>query len=71
MCIDSLVEDCYSQLPEGKTKDHFIQTLEMCKTDCSFMTIAINRTMDFTKGTSNIRKLTCHSFLIFHSLLAT
>jgi hypothetical protein len=59
MCIESLVEDSFSKLPEGKTKDHFIQTLEMCKTDCSFMTIAINRTMDFAKSTSNIRMCCC------------
>jgi hypothetical protein len=54
MCIDSMLEDSFSKLPEGNTKDHFIQTLEMCKTDCSFMFIAINRTVDFAKSSSNI-----------------
>jgi hypothetical protein len=54
MCIDSMLEDSFSELPEGNTKDHFIQTLEMCKTDCSFMFIAINRTVDFAKSSSNI-----------------
>jgi hypothetical protein len=54
MCIDILLEDAYSKLTEGETKDSFIQTLELCKTDCTFMTIAINRTQDFAKSSSNI-----------------
>jgi hypothetical protein len=65
ICIDLLLEDAYSDLPESKTKDHFIQTLDMCKTDCSFMSIAINRTVDFTKSMFNEGELRLLNNLLF------
>jgi predicted naringenin-chalcone synthase len=54
MYIVSMIDDSYSELPEGKTKDNFIRTLEMCKTDCSFMSTAINRAVDFAKSSPEI-----------------
>jgi CheY-like chemotaxis protein len=41
-------------MPAGKEKDGMIHTMDLCKANCSFMTSAINRTVDFTKSASNI-----------------
>jgi CheY-like chemotaxis protein len=41
-------------MADGKEKDDIIEQLQMCKTNCAFMSVAINRTVDFAKSTSDI-----------------
>ena len=43
-----MIEDS-ENLPEN-----IVETLHICKVNTSFMTMAINRTVDFTKSASNV-----------------
>lgn len=54
LTVSALLEDAQSKLLEANIRDHFVDALGMCKNDCTFMSIAINRTVDFSKSTSNI-----------------
>ena len=54
MCMDDLLLDLRDNMPDGENKDAMIHTTDLCKAHCSFMTTAINRTVDFTKCASQI-----------------
>ena len=54
MCVDDLLVDSRHYLPDGKKKDSIISSIDLCKANCSFMTTAINRTVDFAKCASNV-----------------
>jgi CheY-like chemotaxis protein len=53
MCMEHLHLDSRENLPVGSVKDDIIHTIELCQANCSFMTAAINRTVDFAKSASN------------------
>ena len=40
-------------MAEGKEKDIMVDLLQMCKANCTFMSVAINRTVDFAKSSSD------------------
>ena len=67
MSLDTMIEDCSNeQLAHNEAvKDSLVESLALCKADCSFLTVAINRTLDFTKGTSNVGM--CNYFLSSYS----
>lgn len=46
--------DARDQLVDSSETENMIQTMELCKANCSFMTTAINRTVDFAKVASNV-----------------
>ena len=54
MCMDHLLLDSQETLPSGPETNNILHTIELCKANCAFMTMAINRTLDFTKAASNI-----------------
>jgi CheY-like chemotaxis protein len=54
MCMDHVLQDTTEHMADGKEKDDIIEQLQMCKTNCAFMSVAINRTVDFAKSTSDI-----------------
>ena len=49
ICIDSILEEYCKELSAN-----VIEMLETCQVNASFMSMAISRTVDFTKSTSNI-----------------
>ena len=54
MCMDHVLLDTTKHMADGKAKEDIIEQLQMCKTNCAFMSVAINRTVDFAKSTSDI-----------------
>jgi CheY-like chemotaxis protein len=52
--MDHVLQDTMEHMADGKEKDEIIEQLLMCKTNCAFMSVAINRTVDFAKSTSDI-----------------
>jgi CheY-like chemotaxis protein/signal transduction histidine kinase len=54
MCVDQLLLDTTQHMADSKEKVEIVDQLQMCKTNCSFMTVAINRTVDFAKSASDI-----------------
>ena len=54
MCVDHLLLDTAQHMADSKEKVEIVDQLQMCKTNCSFMTVAINRTVDFAKSASDI-----------------
>jgi len=57
MCVDHVLIDTSQHIPDGKKKDEIVDQLQMCKTNCAFMSAAINRTVDFAKSASDIALL--------------
>jgi CheY-like chemotaxis protein/signal transduction histidine kinase len=53
MSMDQLLQDSFEHMAEGKEKDSIVDILQMCKANCTFMNVAINRTVDFAKGASD------------------
>jgi hypothetical protein len=56
MSLDMILDDSVPQIQNENLRNDFVGSLEMCKTNCSFMTMAINRTQDFAKSASNKSK---------------
>jgi CheY-like chemotaxis protein/signal transduction histidine kinase len=54
MCVDQLLLDTAQHMADSKEKVEIVDQLQMCKTNCSFMSVAINRTVDFAKSASGI-----------------
>ena len=54
MCVDELLVDVDESLAEGNHKNRVINLIKTCQANCSFMTMAINRTVDYTKSSSNV-----------------
>jgi hypothetical protein len=52
--MDHVLLDTTKYMADGKAKEDIIEQLQMCKTNCAFMSVAINRTVDFAKSTSDI-----------------
>jgi CheY-like chemotaxis protein len=52
--MDHVLQDTTEHMADGKEKEDIIEQLQMCKTNCAFMSVAINRTVDFAKSTSDI-----------------
>ena len=53
MSMDQLLQDSFEHMAEGKEKDNTVELLQMCKANCTFMNVAINRTVDFAKSASD------------------
>jgi len=54
MCVDHLLLDTHESIPDSEIKTSMVSTLVLCQANCSFMTTAVNRTVDFAKAASNI-----------------